>query len=56
MGASMFLMMVLSSLVGFVIGAVRCPWSALRCLKSLVQYAAATIQHRGKIGAIDQVR
>ena len=43
----LFLMMVLNTLIGFVIGVVRCPWSAWRSLKSLVKYAAVTLSGKG---------
>lgn len=36
-------MMTLNTLIGFVIGVIRCPWGTWRSLKSLVQYAAETI-------------
>jgi hypothetical protein len=51
-GKSMFLMMALSTLLGFVVGVTRCPWSAVGSFKSLIQYAAVTVRDRGKIGSL----
>ncbi|HTY75252.1 MAG TPA: hypothetical protein VMD05_06775 [Candidatus Nanoarchaeia archaeon] len=46
-------MISLSTLLGFVIGVVRCPWGTWRSLKSLVQYAADTINKPGKVNIRD---
>jgi hypothetical protein len=46
-------MMAFSTLIGFVVGVIRCPWGTWRSLKSIVHYAAETISKPSNVDIQD---